>query len=186
MNTPPSNNVYIRWTQFGVFTSHLRYHGTSPREPWFFPDIAPLIRKWLNLRYALIPYLMQQSEKTSKTGFPVLRAMLLHFPEDPVCWNIDDQFFCGDNFLVCPVMNDNGTRDVYLPAGYWIDFWTGRKHEGGKWLMNIESSLEILPVFCPEGSEIPLYPEVVQCTDQIDLSKIIKLRMDKNFTGYKL
>ncbi|MDC7126623.1 MAG: alpha-xylosidase [Spirochaetales bacterium] len=183
MNTPPSDNVYVRWTQFGVFTSHLRYHGTSPREPWYFPEIAPVVRKWLNLRYMLIPYFMEQAKITSQSGFPVLRAMLLQYPEDPVSWNIDDQFFCGNDLLVCPVMNDEGVRNVYLPEGVWYNLWTGEKINGEKWLKDIKSELSTIPVFVKENAEIPVYPEPVQCTDDMDSTKIIKITVNKTFKG---
>ena len=184
MNTPVSNELYIRWTQFGVFSSHLRYHGTSPREPWHFPEIAPLIRKWFNLRYALIPYFLKVADAISQTGYPFLRAMQLHFPDDPSCWQIDDQFFCGDSFLVCPVMNESGVRDVYLPEGEWVDFWTGESLVGSCRLKKVASSLEYLPLYCPAGAEIPFYPETVQCTDEMDFSRTIVITIDKSYTGF--
>lgn len=184
MNSSPSNELYMRWTQFGVFSSHLRYHGTSPREPWHFPEIAPLIRKWLNLRYSLIPYFLIVAEKVTKTGYPFLRAMLIHFPDDPACWQIDDQFFCGDAFLVCPVMNSEGIRDVYLPEGSWVDFWTGEIFQGPKFLKNVFSPLDRFPLYCPLGAEIPFYPETVQCTDSMDFSRTIEIIMDTNFPGF--
>ncbi|HAK47466.1 MAG TPA: alpha-xylosidase [Spirochaeta sp.] len=183
MNTMPAGNLYIRWTQFGVFSSHFRYHGTSPREPWYYPSIAPLIKKWLNLRYMLIPYLAVSADNVSNSGMPVLRAMLLHHPEDPTCWNIDDQYYIGDSILVCPVMNDEGKRNVYLPEGCWRDFWTGSKIKGGCWLMNIESAIERLPVYITEGANIPVYPEPVQCTDEMDEKKIVTLKSDQSFSG---
>jgi alpha-D-xyloside xylohydrolase len=186
MNSSPDDNLYIRWTQMGVFSSHLRYHGTSAREPWHFPKIAPLIRQWLNLRYKLIPYFLEQAKKGLTTGYPILRAMLMHFPDDPACWHIDDQFFCGDSFLVCPVMNDSGVRNVYLPRGEWVDFWTGERHSGEKWIKNLKSALELLPVYCPAGSRIPVYPEKVQSTDQMMSDKTVILEIDASFNGVKM
>ena len=183
MNTLPSDSLYMRWTQMGVFTSHLRYHGTSVREPWYYPEISFGIRKWFNLRYALIPYFLEQEELITQSGFPMLRAMLLQYPNDPVSWYIDDQYFCGENFLVCPVMNDSGVRNIYLPDGEWVDFWTGESHSGSQWLMQKVSTMDQLPVFCPAGSSIPVYPDPVQCTDEIDLTKVVKLVIDSDFTG---
>lgn len=184
MNTPPSDELYIRWTQMGVFSSHLRYHGTSSREPWYFPEIAPLIRRWLNFRYALIPYLLEQAEKAIASGRPLLEAMLLRYPEDPFCWQIDDQFFCGEAFLVCPVMRSGGVRDVYLPEGQWVNFWSGERTDGPRLLKGVESPLESLPVFCPVGAEIPLYPVPVQHTGEMDLSRTIRQVINDRFTGY--
>ena len=105
----------------------------------------------------------------------MLRALHLMHPDDPVCWNIDDQFYCGDSFLVCPVMNDSGVRNVYLPHGSWVDFFSGERLSGGRYLMQVASPLDRLPVYCPEGARIPIYPEIVQCTDDMDWKKVTML-----------
>jgi alpha-D-xyloside xylohydrolase len=178
MNTAPSDTLYMRWTQMGVFTSHMRYHGTSAREPWHFPRISDDIRKWFNLRYRLIPYFLEQGRICANSGYPMLRALHLMHPDDPVCWNIDDQFYCGDSFLVCPVMNDSGVRNVYLPHGSWVDFFSGERLSGGRYLMQVASPLDRLPVYCPEGARIPIYPEIVQCTDDMDWNKVTMLSID--------
>lgn len=183
MNTPPEEELYIRWTQMGVFSSHLRYHGTSDREPWHFPAISDLVRKWLNLRYALIPYLIEQAERTGNSGYPMLRALLLQSPEEPVCWNIDDQFMCGDNLLVCPVIRPGGERNIYLPEGEWIDFWTGEKLTGPRWIMKHQSELARLPVFAVSGTSIPVYPESAQCVDEMDFELVRRVEFDHEYTG---
>lgn len=184
MNSRPHNDLYVRWTQMGVFTSHLRYHGTTAREPYEYPEVADIVRKWLNLRYALIPYLAEQGTKTTKTGYPLLRALIFHHFDDPVCWSINDEFYCGDSFLVAPVMNSAGVRDVYLPAGSWIDFWTGERLAGSVWLKNIVSPLERLPLFVKAEAVVPFYPEIVQSTKEMDLSKVQNLRFDESFKGF--
>ncbi len=184
MNTLPTDNLYMRWTQFGVFSSHLRYHGTSPREPWHYPAITDHIRKWLRLRYHLIPYFMKQAEKVSRSGSPVLQAMVFQFPEDPVCWHLDDQFFCGEDFLAAPVINDSHERKVYLPEGEWIDFWTGEAFSGPRWVEHKEIPLDQMPLYCRKGATIPVYPEPVLTTDEMDLKKTIALVMDDSFSGW--
>lgn len=183
MNSPVTDDLYVRWTQFGVFSSHIRYHGTSKREPWSYPAIAPIVKKWWNLRYALIPYIIEQSEKATRTGYPVLRALIFHHPEDKLCWHIDDEYYFGDDFLVAPVMNGDNRRDVYLPEGRWVNFFTGERLEGGRWLKNLEVPLDEMPVYVREGVEIPYYPELVQCTDEMDLNKQVSLRIDNDFKG---
>lgn len=183
MNSPVTDDLYVRWTQFGVFSSHIRYHGTSKREPWSYPAIAPIVKKWWNLRYALIPYIIEQSEKATRTGYPVLRALIFHHPEDKLCWHIDDEYYFGDDFLVAPVMNGDNRRDVYLPEGRWVNFFTGERLEGGRWLKNLEVPLDEMPVYVREGAEIPYYPEQVQCTDEMDLNKQVSLRIDNDFKG---
>ncbi|MEM8876010.1 MAG: TIM-barrel domain-containing protein [Planctomycetota bacterium] len=182
MNSWPTDDLYVRWTQFGVFTSHLRYHGTSPREPYDYPAVLDLVRRWWRLRYALIPYLEREGTRAIQTGFPVLRAMMLHHPDDPLCWHIDDQFFCGSDLLVAPVMNGTGQRRVYLPDGAWVDFWTGEFHEGPGWL-DTNHPLDTCPVFARPYAEIPFYPEAIEHTGQLDTSRIVPLRFDERYRG---
>jgi alpha-D-xyloside xylohydrolase len=176
MNSVLPEDIYVRWTQFGVFSSHLRYHGSHKREPWHYPNIAPIIRKWLKLRYQLIPYILEQSEKATRTGFPVLRALILHHPNDRTCRHIDDQYYFGDNILVAPVMNSENIRDIYLPEGTWVHFFSKEVFEGERWLKNVEVPLDEMPVFVKQGVEIPMYMEEVSCTDEMDLSKVIEIK----------
>ncbi|MEO9474360.1 MAG: alpha-xylosidase [Cyclobacteriaceae bacterium] len=183
MNSVISDNLYMRWTQFGVFSSHLRYHGTSKREPYEYPNISETIKRWWNLRYALIPYIIKQGQLATKSGLPVLRAMIFHHPKDKLCWHIDDQYYFGDDFLVAPMMNDAHTRDVYLPEGEWVDFFTGEITEGSKWLKEYKVSLEDMPVWVRKDATISLYPELVNCTDDMDLSKTNKLLIGADFKG---
>jgi alpha-D-xyloside xylohydrolase len=183
MNNWPSDGLYMRWTQFGVFSSHFRYHGTSPREPYEYPTIADIVRQWWNLRYALIPYLVEQGRQIVNTGLPMLQALIFHHEDDPMCWHIDDQYYFGNNFLVAPIMNDEGVRDVYLPAGKWVDFWTGEVLEGNRWLKNIKMSLEHMPIYVKSGAQVPVYPHSVQCTDEMDVTKAVKIVFDNQYHG---
>ncbi|GAT62232.1 glycoside hydrolase family 31 protein [Paludibacter jiangxiensis] len=179
MNSVLPDDIYVRWTQFGVFSSHLRYHGSHEREPWHYPAIAPIVKKWLQLRYRLIPYILEQSEKVTHTGYPVLRALLFHHPEDKTCWHIEDQYYFGDNMLVAPVMNSDNRRDIYLPEGKWVNFFTGEILEGERWLRNVEVPLDQMPVYVKYSAEIPVYPENVNCTDEMDMAKVVKIRFDE-------
>ena len=186
MNSPINPQVYVRWTQFGVFTSHIRYHGTCKREPWHYPEIAPIIKRWWKLRYRLIPYIIQQSEMACQSGLPIVQALIFHHPDDRQCWHIDDEYYFGNEFLVCPVMNDKGIRDIYLPDGEWINFFTGERMEGGKWYDAVKTPLDLMPVFVHPNATIPIYPYDVDCTDDMDLSKAINLEITDNYIGYKL
>jgi alpha-D-xyloside xylohydrolase len=176
MNSVVPDDLYVRWTQFGVFTSHLRYHGTSKREPWHYPTISDIIRKYWKLRYQLIPYILQQSEITTRTGMPVLRALILHHPNDKTCRQIDDQYYFGENMLVAPVMNSENIRDIYLPEGTWVHFFTREVFEGERWLKNVEVPMDEMPVFVKQGASIPMYLEQVNCTDEMDMSKVIEIK----------
>lgn len=183
MNSWPSDALYMRWTQFGVFSSHMRYHGAQPREPYEYPAIASLARKWFKLRYALIPYIAAMGKKATMSGLPVLRALVFHHQDDKTCWHIDDQYYFGDELLVAPVMNDEGARDVYLPEGEWVDFWTGETLSGERWLRGLRAPLERMPVYARREASIPVYPEAVQCTDQMDPARVATLRFDGTYKG---
>jgi alpha-D-xyloside xylohydrolase len=102
-----------------------------------------------------------------------------------MCWHVDDQYYFGDAFLVAPIMNDDGVRDVYLPAGKWIDFWTGEILEGSCWLKKIKMLLEHMPVYVRFGAQVPVYPYRVQCTDEMDLTKAVKLTFDDQYRGLR-
>lgn len=183
MNSVVDDKVYMRWTQFGVFSSHMRYHGTNKREPWHYPAIASMIKKWWKLRYYLLPYLVEQSRKATQSGYAVLRALIFAHPADKVCWHIDDEYYFGDDFLVAPVMNSDDCRDIYLPEGNWVNFFTGEHFKGGQWLYGVKVPLEEMPVYVREGACIPVYPEDVDCTDEMDLSKVTHLCIDDSFKG---
>jgi len=187
MNSWPSETLYLRWTQFGVFTSHMRYHGCTPREPWEFPETAALVRSWLRLRYALIPYILQEAayctrfrkqdvqgdgDEADAHARPMMAPLLLDFPDDPNVWHIDDQYLFGRDLLAAPIMNDAGVRNIYLPEGRWIDFFTGKVFDGGRWLTDVRYSPAVFPVFVRAGAVIPYYPERVNATSEMDLSSV--------------
>ena len=184
MNSPLDEKVYVRWTQMGVFTSHLRYHGTCKREPWHYPEIAPIVKWWWQLRYRLLPYIVAQSQEACAGGKPLLQALILKHPHDRQCWHIDDEYYFGEEFLVCPVMRSDDRRDIYLPEGEWVDFLTGERWEGGRWHYGVETPLDRMPLFVRPGAKIPLYPDDVDSTDEMDLSKQIILEINPQFKGY--
>ena len=186
MNSVVQDDVYMRWTQFGVFSSHIRYHGTNKREPWHYPNIAPMVKRWWKLRYKLIPYILRESEKATHSGSTIVQALIFHHPEDNNCWHIDDEYYFGDDFLVAPVMSSDNCRDIYLPEGEWVEFFTGDRFsvsDGGKWLKDIETPLDRMPVFVRKGAVIPVYPEDVDSTDDMDMSKVENIIIDNNFKG---
>jgi alpha-D-xyloside xylohydrolase len=82
-------------------------------------------------------------------------------------------------------MNDEGVRDIYLPEGQWVDFFTGERIEGGRWLRGVEVPLDRMPVYVREGAAISIYPDEVECTDEMDLSKAETLTIDNTFNGFK-
>lgn len=189
MNSVVQDDVYMRWTQFGVFSSHIRYHGTNKREPWHYPNIATMVKRWWRLRYKLIPYILRESEKATHSGATIVQALIFHHPEDNNCWHIDDEYYFGDDFLVAPVMSSDNCRDIYLPEGEWVEFFTGDRFSvtgGGKWLKNIETPLERMPVFVRKGAVIPVYPEDVDSTDDMDMTKVENIIVDDEFKGFAI
>lgn len=186
MNSPLDEQVYVRWTQFGVFTSHMRYHGTCKREPWHYPQIAPIVRRWWKLRYRLLPYIIEQSELACKSGLPIVQALLFHHPKDRQVWHIDDEYYFGNEFLVCPVMNGDNRRDIYLPEGQWVNFLTGERLEGGRWYYQVEVPLEQMPVFVRPETQIKIYPHDVDSTDDMDLSLSVNINITQDFKGIEL
>lgn len=178
MNSVIDPKVYVRWTQFGVFSSHIRYHGTHKREPWYYPTVAETVKKWWRLRYLLMPYIIEESRVATETGYPVVQALLMHHPSDRTCWHIDDEYYFGRSFLVAPVMNSSDRRDIYLPEGEWVNFFTRERFTGPKWLKDVYVPLDEMPVFCRSGVEIPVYEPEVRSTDDIDFSKVTTLTIE--------
>ncbi len=152
--------VYIRWLQFGVFSSHVRGHGKPPREPWHFgPTAEDIARRYLNLRYRLLPYIYTQAVASARAGLPMVRPMVLMHQSDPTTRQLDRQYLFGDDFLVAPVLRRDGRVEVYLPAGVWFDFWTKEPVVGPRWL-SYTAPLDTLPLWVRGGALIPFGPEM--------------------------
>jgi alpha-D-xyloside xylohydrolase len=183
MNSKPGETLYLRWTQFGVFTSHMRYHGSFPREPWEYPGVAALVRKMLRLRYALIPYIMREGKHCGVSGRSMIAPLLFDYPDDPAVWSIDTQYLFGRDMLVAPIMNEEGVRNIYLPKGEWLDFFTGEASSGPCWMRRVQYPPERFPVFVKKNALIPLYPKAVSCTAEMEPGKVIDCAIDSSFTG---
>jgi alpha-D-xyloside xylohydrolase len=98
-------------------------------------------------------------------------------------WHIDDEYYFGSEFLVAPVMNSDNRRDIYLPEGLWVNFFTGQRLEGGRWYYDVEVPLDQMPVFVRPSAQISVYPEEVDSTDDMDLNKAITIRITKDYKG---
>ncbi len=156
----PSPVLYIRWAQFGLLSSHARCHGLTPREPWHFgKKVLRIFRRYAKLRYRLIPYLYSYAFVASRTGLPLMRALVLEYPDDPNVYHIDSEYLLGRELLIAPVFDETNRRNIYLPAGHWLDHWTGKEYEGPA-NVSYRAPLHILPIFIKEDSIIPLGPEI--------------------------
>lgn len=130
---PP--DIYKRWTAFGLLSSHSRLHGNeSYRVPWLFDEEAvDVLRFFTKLKCRLMPYLYGAAAEAVKKGIPAMRAMILEFPDDPACLQLDRQFMLGESLLVAPIFNEDGIAQYYLPSGEWTNFITGEQVTGGSW-----------------------------------------------------
>lgn len=157
----PSPELYVRWAQFGLLSSHARFHGTTPREPWYFgEDATNIIRTYAKLRYRLIPYLYSYAHAASKTGLPLIRAMVLEFQDDEKTHTIDTQYMLGRELMICPVFERGATkRKIYLPAGKWVDFWNDDEFDGPTEI-DYDAPIEKLPIFVRGDSIVPFGPEI--------------------------
>jgi alpha-D-xyloside xylohydrolase len=131
-----SADVYKRWCAFGLLSSHSRLHGSSSyRVPWLFDEEAvDVLRFFTQLKCRLMPYLFEAACQAHETGLPMMRAMMLEFPDDPGCDTLDRQYMLGDALLVAPVFAADGWVDYYLPEGRWTNFLSGQVVEGGRWV----------------------------------------------------
>jgi alpha-glucosidase (family GH31 glycosyl hydrolase) len=188
--------LYVRWFQFGAFNTLFRSHGRNwkLRLPWGWntgelgpiettnyngaalPDpsqlhnaaVEPICRKYLELRYRMLPYLYSAVRECTLTGVPVIRAMWLHYPGDPLAVARGDQYLWGRDVLVAPVVEQGvSERSLYLPAGTWYDFWTGERHEGGRDLTR-KVDLETMPLYVRAGAILPLGPVKQYSGENVD------------------
>jgi alpha-glucosidase (family GH31 glycosyl hydrolase) len=158
-----SPELYARWFQFGAFCPLFRPHGDQRelREPWQFgPEVEAICRKYLYLRYRMLPYLYTAVHQACVDGVPLMRPLVIEFPHDPTVWNMSDEYLFGSEILVAPVMDEGARqRKIYLPKGEWLDFWNETTYTGPQWF-EVQAPLDILPLFVREGAIIPLGPEM--------------------------
>jgi alpha-glucosidase/alpha-D-xyloside xylohydrolase len=188
--------LYLRWFQFGAFCPLFRCHGRTwkLRLPWGWntgdaspieirnydgaatPDASQLhdervetiCRKYLELRYRMLPYLYSTVHECVTTGMPIMRSLWLHFPDDPKAVACGDQYLWGKSVLVAPVVENGATtRHVYLPKGGWFDFWTTEQIEGDREIVR-EVDLETMPLYVRAGSIIPLGPVKQFTSEKVD------------------
>ncbi len=128
-------DIYKRWTQFGLLSTHSRYHGSGQyKVPWLYGEEAvDVTRAFTKLKLGMMPYLYSSAVETHKTGVPMVRPMVLEFPEDETCRYLDRQYMLGANVLVAPVFSPDGQVKYYLPEGRWMHIFKHKVYEGGRW-----------------------------------------------------
>lgn len=183
--TSTPQNLYRRWLPYGFLTSHSRLHGAPPTEPWLYNDknFLNYFRKCAELKYKLMPYVYAQAKESSENGWPMMRALLFEYPDDPGAWMVEDEYLFGNNLLVAPMLEDGTSRDVYLPGkDKWIDYQTGKVYNPG-W-NHVECGELSIVIMVKDGSAIPHIP-VAQCTDLLKWDKITwkQYKADKKTTN---
>jgi alpha-glucosidase/alpha-D-xyloside xylohydrolase len=182
-----TGELHVRWFQFGTFCPCFRAHGRNwhLRLPWGWntgefgpseiasyaggaadPDpaelhnarVEPILKKYLALRYRLLPYTYTLARECCDTGLPMMRALWVHHPDDPQAVGRGDQFLWGRDILVSPVVEQGAvSRRLYLPRGRWFDFWTEERVDGGR-EMDRPVDLETMPLHVREGAILPFGP----------------------------
>ena len=165
----PSPELLSRWMEAGAFFPIMRSHSeifATPRFPWLYgPDALAAIRQAIELRYRLIPFYYSLAHETFQTGVPLMRPLLMEFPNDPQTANRSDQWMMGGSLMVAPILQPGGKRSVYLPAGRWYAFGSNLPLKG-KRTLEVTAALDEIPVYVRAGSLLPLGP-VIQHTRQL-------------------
>jgi alpha-glucosidase (family GH31 glycosyl hydrolase) len=184
-----TGELFVRWFQFGAFSPLFRSHGRNwyLHLPWGWntgdpgpqetanyttdpkelrnPDVEPICKKYLELRYRMLPYIYTAMRETVETGLPMIRALWLHYPDDSVAVARSDEYMWGRDVLVAPVTEKGATsRKLYLPRGTWYDFWTEEKIEGGREI-DRKVDLATTPLYVRAGAVLPMGP-VKQYSDE--------------------
>jgi alpha-D-xyloside xylohydrolase len=154
----PSKELFVRWTQFGAFSPLMMVHMTSNLGPWDFDDeTLAIYRKFAKLHTSLFPYIFEAAHEAQRTGMPIIRAMLLAYPEDAEAAKHPYQYRFGPDLLVAPMYQGGSHRTVYLPEGEWLDYWTGNRYRG-KQTFEVNAPLDTMPLFVRAGAMIPMLP----------------------------
>lgn len=168
--TKSPDDLYRRWLPFGFLSSHTRAHGAPPTEPWLISEsFTKAFRQSAEMKYKLMPYVYAQAKDCSERGLPMVRALLVEFPDDPGAWFVEDEYMFGSQILVAPMLETGKSRTVYLPRGKWIDYQTGKVYEGG--YQTIPTAEIPCVILVKDGSLIPHVP-VAQNTDDIKWDKV--------------
>ncbi|MBO7547528.1 MAG: alpha-xylosidase [Bacteroidales bacterium] len=187
-------DLYRRWLPFGFLSSHTRSHGAPPTEPWLYnAAFTEYYRASAEMKYALMPYILEQARRCTQTGLPMVRALFLEYPDDPTAWLVEDQYLFGSDILVAPIFDApediagvtpapdpskttglrRWTRQVYLPGGAWVDYQTGKNYKAG-WNEIATDKLEAV-ILVRKGAVIPT-ARVAQSTRDIDWSSVRQVK----------
>ncbi|SHM66674.1 glycoside hydrolase family 31 protein [Flavobacterium xinjiangense] len=171
----PSGELYARWIQLGVFHPFCRTHSSGDhgnQEPWAFDEeVIDITRKFVNLRYQLLPYLYTMFWQYIEEGIPMLKPLVYYDQEDIQTHYRNDEFVFGNQILVCPILEPNALgRRMYIPRGQWYNYWTNEEVKGGKEVW-VDTKFDQIPLFVKAGSVIPKYP-VQQYVGELEFDEL--------------
>ncbi|WP_141431970.1 glycoside hydrolase family 31 protein [Bacillus sp. 03113] len=178
----PSAELFARWIEVGAFLPFSRIHYDSDakatvkqgQEPWAFgPEVEKISKKYIEMRYQLLPYLYNEFKEAADSGKPIQQPLVYQFQNDENTNDISDQYMFGDSMMLAPVVKQGQTsREVYLPKDVnWTDYWTGKEYTGGQ-TITVDAPLGHLPIFVKKESIIPTR-EVQQYTDEKPLTNLV-------------
>ena len=158
----PTGELFARWIQLGVFHPFCRVHSSGDhgdQEPWVFGNtVTDIVRKFIEIRYQLLPYLYTTFWRYANEGIPILKSLVLFDQKDPHTHYRNDEFIFGEKILVCPILEANSKgRRMYIPKGRWYNFWDNTIITGGEEIW-VDADLDSMPIFIKEGAIIPKYP----------------------------
>mgnify|MGYP001342564552 CR=1 FL=1 len=160
----PSGELFARWIQLGVFHPFCRVHSSGDhghQEPWSFDEeVTNITRKFIEIRYQLLPYLYTMFYEYTENGIPMLKSLMYYDQDDLHTHYRNDEFIFGNHILVCPILEPNSKgRRMYIPRGNWYNYWGGEITKGGKecW---VEADIDKIPIFIKEGAIITAYDPV--------------------------
>ncbi|HJW40282.1 MAG TPA: TIM-barrel domain-containing protein, partial [Rhizomicrobium sp.] len=157
----PDAELFVRWVGFGIFLPRFSIHSwnadRTANEPWMHPEVTPAVRDLIKFRYRLLPHLYDLMVRHAQHYEPIARPTFYDFPDDPRCFEENDDMLLGEALLVAALVEQGAvTRDVYLPKGtHWFDWWTGEALEGGQ-VVTRPAPYDRPPLFAREGSVIAL------------------------------
>ncbi|MCF2667466.1 glycoside hydrolase family 31 protein [Faecalicatena contorta] len=174
-----TKELMCRWIEVGCFSPFCRNHsamGTRRQEPWTFDqEVLDIYRKYLNLRYELLPYLYDLCHVEEQEGLPLMRPLVMNYEKDEETKNLNGQFMVGDHIMVAPV-TEQGMRQklIYFPEGEWYDYWTGEKIQGGQYKIR-HAELDECPIFVKAGGILPKYPPRLSTSEEKDKVLILEV-----------
>lgn len=153
--------LFVRWTEFSAFSPVMEVHSDINLGPWDYgPRALDIFRTYSRLHMSLFPYRYAAAQESSRTGMPLMRALVFYHPLDPEARRAGDEYYFGPDLLVAPVLTAGTQRSVHLPQGEWLDYWSGARYTGPMDTV-VDAPLDRIPLFVKAGTILPRIPEDV-------------------------